>query len=215
MKINNKNIAGLILAGGLSRRMFFKDKSLKTICSKPLIEIVLKRAKSQIDVVGINTNNLKFAQMYKNNFILKDCIKGNLGPLVGILTGLKWLKLDFPEINWLVTFPVDTPFFPSNLISKIFNNLEDELIISVMSNNRIHPAFAAWNVELTHNLEKSILKKKLKIDEFTKNFKMKVVNFENIDYDPFFNINNEDDLNIARKIYKNHMKYKGEIDEFC
>ena len=101
------------------------------------------------------------------------------------------------------------------ILGKIFNNLEDELIISVMSNNRIHPAFAAWNVELTHNLEKSILKKKLKIDEFTKNFKMKVVNFENIDYDPFFNINNEDDLNIARKIYKNHMKYKGEIDEFC
>ena len=206
LKVKNSNIAGLILAGGKSRRMFFKDKSLKKIESISLIDLVLARVKNQIKVVGINSNNPDFGEMYKNTFVLNDCIKGNLGPLVGVLTGLKWLELKYPEIDWLVTFPVDTPFFPTTLIGKIFENITDELIVSVKSKNRTHPALAAWNIKLANNLEACIQKKKLKIDEFTKNFKMRVVNFQNIDYDPFFNINNDDDLKIARNIYKNYIK---------
>lgn len=194
-------VVALILAGGKSRRMGGEDKSQKQIQKKNLLDISFDRLLEQVETIIVNTNNKEVINKEKNKIYVPDCMLGNLGPLAGVLTGLKWIKKNTPKINWLLTVPVDSPFFPKDLIYKFIKNLEDEVIISAMSGSRIHPVFSMWNTSITDSLEHCIKKKILKIDEFKKNFKSKVVNFPIIDYDPFYNINNLEDLLLAREIY--------------
>jgi molybdopterin-guanine dinucleotide biosynthesis protein A len=199
-RYNNQTIVGMILAGGKSRRMNFNDKSLQKINKYSLIDRVIVRAKKQVDYLLINSNSDHIKNNYNEYIVIKDTIKGNLGPLAGVLTGLEWIKKKDSEINWLITFPVDSPFFPSDLVDIFLSHVNEEQIIVAESNSRIHPVFAMWNKDLIPYLKETLNNRNLKIDEFTKNFKMKVVKFPFIDYDPFFNINNQDDLIKAKKI---------------
>ena len=190
----------MILAGGKSRRMNFNDKSLQKINKYSLIDSVIVRAKKQVDYLLINSNSDHIKNNYNKYIVIKDTIKGNLGPLAGVLSGLEWIKKKDSEINWLITFPVDSPFFPTDLVDIFLSHVNEEQIIVAESNSRIHPVFAMWNKNLIPYLKETLNNRNLKIDEFTKNFKMKVVKFPFIDYDPFFNINNQDDLIKAKKI---------------
>ena len=190
----------MILAGGKSRRMNFNDKSLQKINKYSLIDRVIVRAKKQVDYLLINSNSDHIKNNYNEYIVIKDTIKGNLGPLAGVLSGLEWIKKKDSEINWLITFPVDSPFFPTDLVDIFLSQINEEQIIVAESNSRIHPVFAMWNKNLIPYLKETLNNRNLKIDEFTKNFKMKVVKFPFIDYDPFFNINNQDDLIKAKKI---------------
>lgn len=190
----------MILAGGKSRRMNFNDKSLQKINKYSLIDRVIVRAKKQVDYLLINSNSDHIKNNYNEYIVIKDTIKGNLGPLAGVLSGLEWIEKKDSEINWLITFPVDSPFFPTDLVDIFLSHVNEEQIIVAESNSRIHPVFAMWNKNLIPYLKETLNNRNLKIDEFTKNFKMKVVKFPFIDYDPFFNINNQDDLIKAKKI---------------
>ena len=200
-----KLVAGIILAGGKSRRMDGVDKTNILFYNKQLWQHVFFRAKDQVAVLAINSNNKKFSSN-ENIPVLKDSIPGFLGPLAGVYTGLNWVKKELGKINWLMTFPVDSPFFPKNLVNLLSKNINNEKIIMVKSGERIHPTFTLWHVDLLDSLELALKEKKLKIDKFSKNFQTKVVNFPIIDYDPFYNINNLKNLKEARKIYKNYFK---------
>lgn len=180
--------------------MNFNDKSLQKINKYSLIDRVIVRAKKQVDYLLINSNSDHIKNNYNEYIVIKDTIKGNLGPLAGVLSGLEWIKKKDSEINWLITFPVDSPFFPTDLVDIFLSHVNEEQIIVAESNSRIHPVFAMWNKNLIPYLKETLNNRNLKIDEFTKNFKMKVVKFPFIDYDPFFNINNQDDLIKAKKI---------------
>jgi len=135
--------------------------------------------------------------------VLKDCIPGNLGPLVGILSGLKWV-LKNSQSEWLATFPIDSPFFPENLISKFISESNDNDILIAKKDNRVHPVFAMWKVcaKLECELEKALNNEERKIMDFTKKFKTRLVNFPDIGYDSFFNVNTPEDLKKAEQIFQ-------------
>ena len=197
MKDPKKKLFGLILNGGLSRRMG-SDKSKKMVSNKPLISLVVERAKAQVDYLAINSNQKSSGNKIE---IIPDCLSGNLGPLVGILSGLKWLeKNDDSFSNWLVIFPVDSPFFPENLVQCFFENLRDEKIVMAKCKGRLHPVFSMWHTDNLELLEKFLMEGGRKIDLFSKKIKTRVVNFPFIGYDPFFNVNNLDDLKKAEGI---------------
>ncbi len=200
---NNDEITGIILSGGLSKRMG-QHKAFIKIHGKTLIELVKNKSAKQVNQLILNCN--EEAEKYKKIFgtkILKDCIPGNLGPLVGALTGLKWV-LKNSKSSWLVTFPVDSPFFPENLVSKFIEESQDKEILIAKSEERVHPVFAMWKVctKLELELENALRNKEGKILSFTKKFKTRLVNFNDIGYDPFFNVNTPEDLKKAEQIFK-------------
>ena len=192
-----KKLFGLVLNGGLSRRMG-SDKSKKIVSNKPLISLVIERAEVQVDYLAINSNQKSSSNKIE---IIPDCLSGNFGPLVGILSGLKWLeKRDDSFSKWLVIFPVDSPFFPENLVQCFFENLRDEKIVMAKCKGRLHPVFSMWHTDNLKLLEKFLMEGGRKIDLFSKKIKTRVVNFPFIGYDPFFNVNNLDDLKKAESI---------------
>ena len=107
---------------------------------------------------------------------------------------MKWLKKN-NNFTHLMSFPIDSPFFPNNLVSKFLVYKDKYEIISANS-ERNHPVFSLWHLKLEEELEICIKNGTRKIDEFTRK-KTKVVKFKNFGYDPFFNINTEEDLSIA------------------
>ena len=115
--MNEHNILGAILAGGKSKRMR-EDKIFLNLNNKTLIEHTINKVKKHFKKMIIITDK-KNEFFVKNNLItVKDCIEGQLGPLVGILTAMKWAKENSPKCSWIASFPCDTPFFPVSIISK-------------------------------------------------------------------------------------------------
>ena len=200
--MSEHNILGAILAGGQSRRMG-KDKLFLELNNKKLIEHTLDKVKKYLKQVIIITNqsNEFFS---KNNLItVKDCIEGQLGPLVGILTAMKWAKENFKESSWIASFPCDTPFFPESIIKSFIEESEkkDSLILCASSHGRKHNIFGLWSLDLYDKLKDDLINKKIrKVQDWTEKNKIKNLEFKFKDYDPFFNINTKEDLERAKQL---------------
>ena len=207
--MSEDNILGAILAGGQSKRMG-KDKLFLELNNKKLIEHTIDKVKKYFKKVIIITNqeNEFFS---KNNLItVKDCIEGQLGPLVGILTAMKWAKENLNKCSWIATFPCDTPFFPDSIIKSFIEESEkkESLILCASSHGRKHNIFGLWSLDLYDKLKDDLINKKVrKVQDWTEKNKIKNLEFTFKDYDPFFNINTEEDLAVAKKI---SMKIKNE-----
>ena len=200
--MSEHNILGAILAGGKSKRMG-KDKLFLEINNKKLIELTIDKVKKYLKEVIIITNqdNEFFS---KNNLItVKDCIEGQLGPLVGILTAMKWAKENLTKCSWIATFPCDTPFFPESIIRSFIKESEkkESLILCASSHGRKHNIFGLWSLDLYDKLKDDLMNKKVrKVQDWTEKNKIKNLEFEFKDYDPFFNINTKEDLEFAKKL---------------
>ena len=205
--MNNKSIAGLLLAGGRSSRMG-QNKSFIKFFGKSMLEIVLERACLQVENIAINSNERIDDFFSKKYELLEDCIQGRLGPLVGILTGLKWATSLKKKIKFLVIFPVDSPFIPTNFVKTLDSNASDFEIIMSRYQTRIHPVCSMWNVSLMNQLEEDIRHGTRKIEDFSRKCKTKVVNFKQIGYDPFFNVNREEDYLLAKQIFEQNFLKK-------
>jgi len=207
--MSEDNILGAILAGGQSKRMG-KDKLFLEFNSKKLIEHTIDKVKKYLKKIIIITNQDNEFFSKNNLTTVKDCIEGQLGPLVGILTAMKWAKENLSKCSWIATFPCDTPFFPESIIKSFIEESEkkESLILCASSHGRKHNIFGLWSLDLYEKLKDDLINKKVrKVQDWTEKNKIKNLEFKFKDYDPFFNINTEEDLAFAKKL---SMKIKNE-----
>ena len=203
--MSEHNILGAILAGGKSKRMG-KDKLFLELNNKMLIEHTIIKVEKYLKDIIIITNQKNEYFSKKNLTTVKDCIEGQLGPLVGILTAMKWAKENLKECSWIATFPCDTPFFPETIIKKFIekSKKKDSLLLCASSHGRKHNIFGLWSLDLYDKLKDDLINKKVrKVQDWTEKHKINNVEFKFEKYDPFFNINTLDDLKNATKIIKN------------
>tara|TARA_B100001123_G_scaffold58560_1_gene63062 strand:+ start:19 stop:642 length:624 start_codon:yes stop_codon:yes gene_type:complete len=200
--MSEHNILGAILAGGQSKRMG-KDKLFLEVNNKKLIEYTIDKVKKYLKQLIVITNQ-KNEFFSKNNLTtVKDCIEGQLGPLVGILTAMKWAKASSNKYSWVATFPCDTPFFPESIIKSFIqeSKKKESLILCASSHGRRHNIFGLWSLDLCDKLENDLINKKIrKVQDWTEKNNIKNLEFKFKDYDPFFNINTEKDLEFAKKL---------------
>jgi len=202
--MSENNIIGAILAGGQSKRMG-KDKLFLELNNKKLIEHTIDKVKKYLKKVIIITNQDNELFSKNNLTTVKDCIEGQLGPLVGILTAMKWAKENLNKCSWVATFPCDTPFFPENIIKSFIeeSKKKESLILCASSHGRKHNIFGLWSLDLYDKLKDDLINKKVrKVQDWTEKNKIKNLEFTFKDYDPFFNINTEEDLEFAKKLSK-------------
>jgi len=200
------DIPGIILAGGLSRRMGGGDKGLLMLGETNIIERVINKISPQVGSLAININgdSSRFPD-YKLP-IIPDSIKGYLGPLSGILAGMEWA---FKNGNrYIATVAADTPFLPDDLIKRLHAMVKSKNLNIGIAASRIlsgddvfiHPTFGIWEVALKDDLRDALANDTRKIMFWAKKFKLDYYYFDTSDKlsDPFFNINTPDDLEEAK-----------------
>jgi len=200
--MSENNILAAILAGGQSKRMG-KDKLFLELNNKKLIEHTIDKVKKYLKKIVIITNQDNEFFFNNNLTTVKDCIEGQLGPLVGILTAMKWAKENLSKCSWIATFPCDTPFFPESIIKNFIEESEkkESLILCASSHGRKHNIFGLWSLDLYDKLKDDLTNNKVrKVQDWTGKNKIKNLEFKFKDYDPFFNINTEEDLEFAKKL---------------
>ena len=200
------DIPGIILAGGLSRRMGGGDKGLLMLGETSIIERVIDKISPQVGSLAININgdSSRFPD-YKLP-IIPDSIKGYLGPLSGILAGMEWA---FKNGNrYIATVAADTPFLPDDFIKRLHTMVKSKNLNIGIAASRflrrddvfIHPTFGIWEVALKDDLRDALANDTRKIMFWAKKFKLDYYYFDTSDKlsDPFFNINTPDDLEEAK-----------------
>lgn len=205
IKIDNQLIA-LIMIGGQSKRMGGGIKSFIQFNDKTLFDRILERVKPQINKIIINCNNQDERLLKYNLPVIKDLKKGFLGPLAGIHTALSWINKYEPEVKWLITLPGDTPFIPEDLIYSFRDKISSESkIILAKSNNKIHPVIGAWHTSLLGSLNSHLNIGTRKIMSWAELHSIEYINYPTEIYDPFFNINSKEDIDVAIEIERNFL----------
>ena len=198
--MNENNIIAAILAGGKSRR-FGVDKSTTKLGNKTLIEHTISKIEKKFSEILIISNNQEIKVDKKNVFVLKDCIQGQLGPLIGVLSAMKWVETNNKKYDWVATFPCDTPFFDISIIDEIkrFSKKYNKKLYFLKSGEKRHNVFGLWSIQLKDILEEDINNNFRKVEEWANKIGLETININNKKFDSFLNINTQEDLEEAKK----------------
>jgi molybdenum cofactor guanylyltransferase len=196
-------VAGVILAGGLSRRMGGGDKCLRPIGGRPILAHIVERVRPQVDALVLNANGdpARFAAF--DLPVAADVVEGFAGPLAGVLTGLEWAARHAPQCRWVASFASDAPFLPRDLVTRLLTAVEkeDADLACATSGGQAHPVFGLWRVDLAAPLRKALAEEGIhKVDRWTSRYKLVQVEFPAEPIDPFFNTNSPADLAEAERL---------------
>lgn len=199
-----KNVCGLLLAGGQSRRMGGGDKCLLEVGGETLLRRIADTASAQVGPLVLNTNSDPSLFEVYGLPVVPDVVDGFAGPLAGVLTGLEWADANAPECEWVASFACDAPFAPRDLVACMLAAIEKENaeMACAVSGGRDHPVFALWPVRLAPALRAAVVEEGLrKVDIWTARYRLAHVAFAHDSGtaagDPFFNINRPEDLDTA------------------
>ena len=195
---------GVVLAGGLARRLGGSDKSLREVGGRTLLDRVVDRLKAQCDGLLLNANGDPARFLSLSLPIVADTIEGQLGPLAGVLSALDWMAANRPEAEWLVSAPCDCPFLPRDLVRQFQQrrSIEQAQLAVASSAGRRHPVFGLWPVALRGELRRALAEDVRKVDNWTARYRVVAVSWPAEPVDPFFNVNTAEDLVEAEHLAK-------------
>jgi len=201
-------IAGVILAGGLARRMGGGDKALMRLGGETLLARVIARLKPQVGEIVLNANGdpARFAEFGLP--VVADTVAGFAGPLAGILAGMRWAAAR--GHTHVASAAGDTPFFPADLVARLTQAARSggQPIALAATNDperglSEHPTFGLWPVDLADNLEESLTVGNMrKIIVWTSRHGCARAVFDEAAEFPFFNVNTPEDMVEAERILK-------------
>ncbi len=194
---------GVILAGGLARRMGGGDKALLPLGSGTLLSHVIARFAPQVGALALNANGAP--ERFDTDLpVLADSIDGFVGPLAGVLAGLDWAAEQGADA--VVSAAADTPFLPPDLVVRLLYAAEQQgapIALAASGNPaRLQPTFGLWPVSLRDDLRAALKGGLRKILDWTDRHGAAIAAFDAAPFDPFFNINRPEDLIRAEKLLK-------------
>ena len=199
--MDDNNILAVVLAGGKSKR-FGQDKNCVKLGSITLLEHVLLKIVDRFkEILIVSSNSLEIEEIKKIT-VIPDCFD-DLGPLAGVLSSMKWIKKNNKPYKWIATFPSDTPFFDISIIDEYKTRIEqsESSLYFVKSNEKRHNIFGLWSIDLLERLEEDLIKNNYrKVEEWANKVGVSTIDIKIKNYDPFFNINTKEDLEVAQSI---------------
>jgi molybdopterin-guanine dinucleotide biosynthesis protein A len=193
---------GVVLAGGLGRRMGGGDKPMRVIGERTILDHVVERLGPQCDELLLNANGdpSRFARFGLP--VAADTIEGYAGPLAGILAGLEWTARFRPGVEWVVSVAGDCPFLPRDLVARFHTarmSAGADLAVAE-SGEQAHPVIGLWKVALRNELRLALTDGLRKIDRWTARYRLATVSWPAEPVDPFFNANTVEDLAEAERL---------------
>lgn len=201
------SVTGVILAGGLSRRMGGGDKGLLDLAGKPMLAHVIERLAPQADRVVINANGdpARFAAFGLP--VVADTVPDFAGPLAGVLAGMRWSRANAPAARWIATAAGDAPLLPRDLVGRCIRALEGRpgAVALAQSAGELHPVIGLWPVALADELEAQLAAGVRKVLAWTDRHGTVPVSFPFVqvggtELDPFFNANTPQELAELRAL---------------
>jgi molybdopterin-guanine dinucleotide biosynthesis protein A len=194
---------GLILAGGLARRMGGGDKARITIGGRTILERVLATMTPQCARLIVNANGdpSRFADTHLP--VVADSVPDFAGPLAGILAGLDWAAAHARDITDIASVPGDCPFLPSNLVARLASARAQAKtpLACARSGDWRHPVVGLWPVALREDLRKALMVEGLhKIEIWTARHGVAIADWPVEPIDPFFNVNTPEDVAAAERV---------------
>jgi molybdenum cofactor guanylyltransferase len=192
-------IPGVLLAGGLSRRMGGGDKGLLELAGKPLMTYAIERLRLQASPLAINANGDASRFVQFGLPVIPDLTAGYAGPLAGVLTAMRWAEEAAPHARFVATVACDTPFFPVNLIKRLLDATKGTYpaIAVAASLGRIHPVFALLPVTLAGDLDAALSSGMRRVSDWivgNRHFAVDFTSETGKSADPFFNVNTPEQL---------------------
>jgi molybdopterin-guanine dinucleotide biosynthesis protein A len=194
---------GVILAGGLARRMGGGDKGLIKIGGQTILERVLDRLTPQCSRIVINANGDPSRFAATGLPVVSDDIPDFAGPLAGILAGLEWAAAHTPGTEYVASAPADCPFLPRNLFERLedVRASENKQLACAKSGDWRHPVVGLWPVALREDLRRALMEENLhKIEIWTARHGVAIAEWPDRPVDPFFNANTPEDVKRAEEI---------------
>lgn len=194
---------GLVLAGGLARRMGGGDKPMRNIAGRSMLQRAMDRVAPQCDRLVINANGDATRFVTFGLAVIPDNVADFPGPLAGILAGLDWAAQHRPDIRWMLSAPGDCPFLPRDLVLRLHRVRSDDgaQLAVASSGGQTHPVIALWDVALRHDLRDALVNEQLRqVGRFMARYRLATVDWPTTPVDPFFNANTADDLAEAEQL---------------
>ena len=196
-------LVGVLLAGGLARRMGGGDKPMRQIGGRTILERVITRLKPQCDELILNANGdpARFAGFGLP--VIADSVENFPGPLAGILAALDWAAANRPGISLMFSAAADCPFLPRDLVARLTEALvnENAQLAVAASDGQSHPVIGLWSVALRDELRHALVQEDIrKIDRWTARYQLATVSWPTQPLDPFFNANTMDDIAEAERL---------------
>ncbi|MEL6265044.1 MAG: molybdenum cofactor guanylyltransferase MobA [Pseudomonadota bacterium] len=208
-----ERIAGVILAGGLARRMGGGDKALLALAGRPLLAHVIDRLAPQVERLALNANGdpARFDAFALP--VLADTVEGFAGPLAGILAAMRWAA---PQgITHVASAAADTPFFPRDVVARLAAVRRPGQAIAIAATEdpvrglSEHPTFGLWPVDLADDLEAALRADMRKVIVWASRHGVARAVIEDAGRMPFFNVNTPDDLAEAERLAGAHAQTAG------
>ena len=204
--------AGVILAGGQSRRMFAEygtggDKGLLAFGATTMLGHVIACLAPQVARLVLNGNGdpARFAEFGLP--VIADPIEGFVGPLAGVLAGLRWAGAAAPATTHIVTVSADAPFLPADLVDRLWQAARGTpgSIAIARSGGELHPVIGCWPIAHADDLDQALRGGVRKVLRWTDTHGTLPVDFDFLDIggisvDPFFNSNTPAELDQARHL---------------
>ncbi len=194
---------GLVLAGGLARRMGGGDKALIRIGGEAILDRVLAVLCGRCDPIILNANGdpARFARYGLP--VIGDSVPDFAGPLAGILAGLDWAAAHAPGTEWVISVPGDCPFLPADLVDRLHaaRAQASTPLACARSGEWRHPVVGLWRVDLRDDLRHALTVEDLrKIEIWTARHGVAIASWPDQPIDPFFNVNTPDDVATADRV---------------
>ena len=194
--IPREEITGIVLAGGLGRRMSADgrgtDKGLQAFRGRPMVAHAIERLAPQVGAILINANqNLERYREFGWP-VVTDAVEGFAGPLAGLHAGMSAART-----RYVLTVPCDSPFLPLDLAGRLAAALEaaeggPAQLAVARTGDQPHPVFALVERALLGDLEAFLASGRRKIDAWYAPLRVVEVDFE--DEAAFRNINTPEHL---------------------
>ena len=194
---------GVLLAGGLARRMGGGDKPMRQIAGRTILDRVIARLKPQCDGLIINANGDPARCASFGLPVVADSVADFPGPLAGILAALDWAAANRPEVSLVLSAAADCPFLPRDLVARLHQALvaENAQLAVAASDGQSHPVIGLWSVALRDELRHSLVVEDIrKIDRWTARYRLATVAWPTTPLDPFFNANTIEDIAEADRL---------------
>jgi molybdopterin-guanine dinucleotide biosynthesis protein A len=205
--MSGSSTLGLILAGGLARRMGGGDKPRTSIGGATILSRVIERMAPQCARLILNANgdSARFADTGLP--VIADDVPDFAGPLAGILAGLDWAAAHAPDTPYVVSVPGDCPFLPRDLVARLHQawQVQGTPLACATSGEWRHPVVGLWPVALRADLRRALTREGLrKIEIWTARHGVALTDWPVEPVDPFFNVNTPEDAAAAERIAAQH-----------